>query len=109
MTSFFISNEVNFLLFFSLLIGTNFYKFFKLENKDFSHADLYDFFVKYIESKKTENGNNFNINLKGKSVYADFNKESFTELLDQLISNAKRHAFKENSTDYKIDFNINQI
>ena len=79
---------------------------FKLENKDFSHADLYDFFVKYIESKKTENGNNFNINLKGKSVYADFNKESFIELLDQLISNAKRHAFKENSTDYKIDFNI---
>ena len=79
---------------------------FKLENKDFSHTDLYDFFVKYIESKKTENGNNFNINLKGKSVYADFNKESFIELLDQLISNAKRHAFKENSTDYKIDFNI---
>ncbi|MFW2610321.1 N-6 DNA methylase [Aliarcobacter butzleri] len=79
---------------------------FKLENKDFSHDDLYDFFVKYIESKKTENGNNFNINLKGKSVYADFNKESFIELLDQLISNAKRHAFKENSTDYKIDFNI---
>jgi type I restriction-modification system DNA methylase subunit/signal transduction histidine kinase len=79
---------------------------FKLENKDFSHVDLYDFFVKYIESKETENGNNFNINLKGKSVYADFNKESFVELLDQLISNAKRHAFKDNRNDYKIDFSI---
>lgn len=81
-------------------------RFRNLKNKDFSHADLYDFFVKYIESKETENGNNFNINLKGKSVYADFNKESFVELLDQLISNAKRHAFKDNRNDYKIDFSI---
>lgn len=81
---------------------------FKLESKDFLYNDLYDFFVKYIESKKTENGNNFNINLKGKSIYVDFNKESFVELLDQLISNAKKHAFKENRKDYKIDFNIRE-
>lgn len=81
---------------------------FKLENKDFVNADLYDFFVKYIESKKTENGNNFIINVKAKSVYVDFNKESFVELLDQLISNAKRHAFKDNENGYKIDFNIRE-
>jgi type I restriction-modification system DNA methylase subunit len=83
---------------------------FKLENKDFVSADLYDFFVKYIESKKTEIGNNFTINVKAKSVYVDFNKESFVELLDQLISNAKRHAFKDNDNDNdnKINFNIKE-
>jgi len=79
---------------------------FKLEDKDFVNDNLYDFFIKHIESKKTENGNNFTINVKGKSVYVDFNKKSFVELLDQLISNAKRHAFKTNDNGYKIDFNI---
>ena len=81
---------------------------FKLENNDFENADLYDFFIKYIESKKIENGNNFTINVKGKSVYVDFNKASFVELLDQLISNAKKHAFKNDENDYKIDFNIRE-
>jgi type I restriction-modification system DNA methylase subunit/signal transduction histidine kinase len=79
---------------------------FKLENKDFLHNNLYDFFVKYVASKKTENGNNFSINLTGKSVYVDFNKESFVELLDQLVLNAKKHAFKNNENNFKIDFNI---
>lgn len=81
---------------------------FKLEDNDFVNADLYNFFIEYIESKKTENGNNFTINVKGKSVYVDFNKASFVELLDQLISNAKKHAFKDNINDYKIDLNIRE-
>ncbi|WP_164969149.1 N-6 DNA methylase [Candidatus Marinarcus aquaticus] len=81
---------------------------FKLDNNDFENVDLYDFFTKYIESKKTENGNNFTINVKGKSVYVDFNKASFVELLDQLISNARKHAFKDSNNDYKIDFNIRE-
>lgn len=81
---------------------------FKLENKDFINTDLYDFFIEYIESKKTDNGINFSINLKGKSVYVDFNKKSFVELLDQLISNAKKHAFKDEKSDFKIDFNIKE-
>lgn len=81
---------------------------FNLDDDDFINNDIYNFFENYIQSKNREIGNKFIINLKGKCTLVDFNRESFIELLDQLVENAEKHAFIVDRDKYKIDFNIRE-
>lgn len=76
---------------------------FKLQDQDFENNDLYGFFKNYIDNQKKE----FFIVLHGQSVMVDFNDKAFTELLDQLLLNAEKHAFDENNQG-KIEFTINE-
>lgn len=76
---------------------------FKLQDKDFEHKDLYDFFEKYIHNQKKD----YSLVLHGQHVMVDFNDKAFTELLDQLLLNAEKHAFDKN-TQGKIEFTIKE-
>lgn len=74
---------------------------FKLKQTDFKSEDLYSFFEDYVNKQRK----NYDITLKGENFNVEFNDKAFTELLDQLLLNAERHAFID-TLKYKINFHV---
>lgn len=68
---------------------------FKLLPEDLIEVDVLDFLASYRHSKEIEQHNGYNLIVKGDSAKVLMDKISFTELLDQLLINAEKHAFIE--------------
>jgi signal transduction histidine kinase len=62
---------------------------FKLEQNDFKMYNLNNFFKDYINKQKKD----YEISLKGYDFNIEFNSKALTELLNELLLNAERHAF----------------
>ncbi|MDN5078860.1 N-6 DNA methylase [Aliarcobacter butzleri] len=62
---------------------------FKLEQNDFKMDNLNNFFKDYIDKQKKD----YEISLKGYAFNIEFNSKALTELLNELLLNAERHAF----------------
>lgn len=81
---------------------------FKLTPKDMEVVDLLDFVKAYVDLKRIDINGKFQIEVRGEHFDATFNKNSFKELFDQLIINAQKHAFENNSPKNRILFSIKQ-
>jgi type I restriction-modification system DNA methylase subunit/signal transduction histidine kinase len=62
---------------------------FKLEQNNFKTDNLNNFFKDYIDKQKKD----YEISLKGSDFNIEFNSKALTELLNELLLNAERHAF----------------
>jgi len=83
---------------------------FKLTPKDMEDVDLLTFIKEYLNIKKIEINNRFDIEVNGEHFIASINQASFKDLVDQLLINAERHAFSKQAPNinHKIQFLIKQ-
>lgn len=79
---------------------------FNLDENDFIKTDLFDFIENFITSKKTESNGLYKIEVKGSHILVPIHADSMKLVLDQLISNAEKHGFKDKTKKYKIEFRV---
>lgn len=81
---------------------------FNLKPTDFTNLDLYDFFNDYLNLKRLEIRKAFTIDFKGTHIKLSIHKKSFKTLIDQLLLNAEKHAFKKQSAVNRVQFSISE-
>lgn len=79
---------------------------FTLSKDDFQKSEIKAFISNRIEALMVNYPLKFKIDVSGESCMVEFNKESFGELIDQLIYNAQAHAFNDSSNSNWLRFNI---
>jgi type I restriction-modification system DNA methylase subunit len=82
---------------------------FKLSPEDMDTVDLLSLFNEYIQSKKIDFIDTFNVEVTGEKFKIQINKPSIKELIDQLLINAKKHGFKDSKLSKekrKVQFSI---
>lgn len=81
---------------------------FTLNSEDFLETDLLGFLNDYFSEKRIDIGNKFHFEIKGAHVKVELNRSSFTHVIDQLILNAQKHGFLDESPDYRIVFSVRE-
>jgi len=81
---------------------------FKLQTDDFEVTDICDFIKRYANMRRIDIDGKYTVDVKGEPILLKINKESFTELLDQLRRNAEMHAFPSSHSKNRISFSIRQ-
>ncbi|MEJ6981754.1 N-6 DNA methylase [Pedobacter sp. P351] len=81
---------------------------FNLKPTDFIEVDVFQLFEEYLNSKRLEIRSRFSIELKGAHVSAFIHDKSFKTIIDQLLINAEKHAFKKGSNVNKVQFTISE-
>lgn len=79
---------------------------FSLKPEDFEEVELTEFLQTYCASKKSEINDKYDLEIKGRPLNIEIHKASFKLIVDQLITNAENHGFVNDSSHYKIIFNI---
>ncbi len=81
---------------------------FKLETEDMVETNLHQFIEDYKNDKRPDK---YNIDVAGTEITTNIHQPAFKELLDQLISNAENHGFKDQKIPkegFKVQFRIRQ-
>ncbi|WP_205514675.1 N-6 DNA methylase [Longitalea arenae] len=83
---------------------------FKLTTKDMEDVDLLEFISDYLGLKKIDINGRFEIEVRGEHFISMVSKASFRDMLDQLLINAEKHAFRDFNphTRHKVSFAIKQ-
>ena len=68
---------------------------YKIQPDDLENTDLLDLFKNTIKMKVDEYRDIFRIQVDGENFHVHVHKPSFTDLIVQLLLNAKKHAFKD--------------
>ncbi|MDP1814616.1 MAG: N-6 DNA methylase [Leadbetterella sp.] len=79
---------------------------FNLNNDDYQDTLIKNFIENHINVLKVNNPLNFKIEITGEECLVELNKESISELIDQLINNAHTHAFDQGIGNNLLRFNI---
>lgn len=79
---------------------------FSLGKDDFQESEIKAFILNRINAFKINNPLKFKIEVSGEECTVEFNKESFGELIDQLVYNAQAHAFSDSGHSNSLRFNI---
>lgn len=79
---------------------------FNLNKDDFQETQIRRFIQNHINVLKVNNPLKFSIEVTGEETTVEFNRESISELIDQLINNAQAHAFSDNNGHNFLRFNI---
>jgi signal transduction histidine kinase len=77
---------------------------FTLKREELSYVDLFQFISDYFAARSIDINDAYSYEVRGSSVMVDINLRSFEQLLDQLLANAMRHAFKAPSVHNRVSF-----
>lgn len=77
--------------------------------KDKVNLEKINLLTFFKDIKKSFTGNNFIIELRGKKLDIELDRAAFKDAIRNLISNAKKHGFRDTSREYCIVFDWNQF